>query len=392
MNQLENKPKFTLKQLYGEGAVYCSRNSFRENPWMPQDADDSNFLTAREIAISDLPTLVHKATQTEKMRQLCHISGIDFIEQKYQFEDAKEYAAILKTWEKEKKKVVFHYIHDKDEIARNLYWMDADVFNYLNNKSNLGEIVPEQFVPRRVVINQEQLANELKSWSTPIILKSGDDTPTSGGYGVMICYTDEQLQEAVERFQKEKTETIIIEEMLEAKENYCCQYIYSDDIGIQYLGTSKQLTDEDGYYNGNIFVDSVPQEVIDAGKAIMETGVKRGYKGIAGFDFILTKDGKVKAIDLNFRQNGSTSMLILHDYLAKPANKFLSYCSKGDNEEFFKTIKHFVERGVLFPLCYYDGDYFDIPIKSRFAGIWYADSLKEIEQYEKQLNDSGVTC
>ncbi|MGX9136518.1 L-aspartate--L-methionine ligase LdmS [Rummeliibacillus sp. JY-2-4R] len=392
MNRLKIKPKYTLKQLYGEDVVYCSRTSFRENPWMPQDTDQSNFLTAREIVISDLPTLVHKATQTNKAKQLFNILGINLPEQPYQFENAKEYAAVLKTWEKEQKEIVFHYIHDEDEIARDLYWMDADVFNYLNSKAYLGEIVPEQFVPRRVVINGNKLVDELKSWSTPLILKPGDDTPTSGGYGVMICYTDEQLQVAIERFQEEQTETIIIEEMLDAKDNYSCQYLYSEDLGIRYLGASEQLTDADGYYNGNILVNSVPQEVIDAGRKIMEFGVKKGFKGIAGFDLIVTNDGKIKAIDLNFRQNGSTSMLILHEQLGKSANKFLSYCSRGDNESFYKAIQYFIEKGVLFPLCYYDGDYFDVPVNSRFTGIWYADTLEEIEQYEKQLNDSGVTC
>ena len=66
MNQLKIKPKYTLKQLYGEDVVYCSRTSFRENPWMPQDKDESNFLTAREIVISRIPTLVHKATKQIK--------------------------------------------------------------------------------------------------------------------------------------------------------------------------------------------------------------------------------------------------------------------------------------------------------------------------------------
>ena len=48
-------------------------------------------------------------------------------------------------------------------------------------------------------------------------------------------------------------------------------------------------------------MNSVPQEVIDAERKIMEFGVKKGFKGIAGFDLIVTNDGKIKAIDLNFR-------------------------------------------------------------------------------------------
>ena len=33
--------------------------------------------------------------------------------------------------------------------------------------------------------------------------------------------------------------------------NYCVQFAYSDDIGIKYLGTAQQLTNDYGFYNGN---------------------------------------------------------------------------------------------------------------------------------------------
>ena len=82
-------------------------------------------------------------------------------------------------------------------------------------------------------------------------------------------------------------------------------------------------------------------------------------------------------------------MLILHEQLGKSANKFLSYCSKEDNESFYKAIKYFIEKGVLFPLCYYDGDYFGVPVTSRFTGIWYADTLEEIDNMKNNLRIQG---
>ena len=50
------------------------------------------------------------------------------------------------------------------------------------------------------------------------------------------------------------------------------------------------------------------------------------------------------AIDLNFRQNGSTSMLLLQEELNSSYQKFYSYFSNGDNEHFFNTILKFVKR------------------------------------------------
>lgn len=214
-----------------------------------------------------------------------------------------------------------------------------------------------------------------------------DDSPTSGGYGVIICHNKEELTEGLRQFRMTGTESIIIEELLQTKDNYSCQFVYSEELGIQYLGASQQITDDNGIYHGNIIVDEVPEKVIEVGRHIMEQGVAEGFVGVAGFDLIVTEAGDVQAIDLNFRQNGSTSMLMFHDTLGKPINKFASYVAQSpqENEVFFQTIKKFVEQKILFPLSFYDGNYFDEPVPSRFVGIWYADQLSEIEKHEQEL-------
>ena len=116
------------------------------------------------------------------------------------------------------------------------------------------------------------------------------------------------------------------------------------EIGVTYLGTAYQITDKYGFYAGNENVHDVPQQVIDAGREIMENGVKLGFFGVAGFDLLLDKNDDVFAIDLNFRQNGSTSMLLLQEELNSSYQKFYSYFSNGDNEHFFNTILKFVKR------------------------------------------------
>ena len=69
--------------------------------------------------------------------------------------------------------------------------------------------------------------------------------------------------------------------------------------------------------------------MIQAGKEIMEMGVAQGYYGVAGFDLLEDAQGDIFAIDLNFRQNGSTSMLLLEPILTQGFHKFYSYISPG---------------------------------------------------------------
>ncbi|ODV54542.1 L-aspartate--L-methionine ligase LdmS [Lysinibacillus fusiformis] len=381
------KPKYTLRQIYGENAVYTPRTPFSDNPWMMDDPHKLDALTSREVAIADIPVLVHRATQTEKAQELHQLTGLPWVEQPFSYDTQEEYLAHIRSWCEDDKTIVCQYIHDLEHMDRQCYWMDAEKFNELNSKAYIDHLIDSKFVPSRLNVETYRLSDAIKNWQPPVVLKPGDDSPTSGGYGVIICHNKEELTEGLRQFRMTGTESIIIEELLQTKDNYSCQFVYSEELGIQYLGASQQITDENGIYHGNIIVDEVPEKVIEVGRHIMEQGVAEGFVGVAGFDLIVTEAGDVQAIDLNFRQNGSTSMLMFHDTLGKPINKFASYVAQSpqENEVFFQTIKKFVEQKILFPLSFYDGNYFDEPVPSRFVGIWYADQLSEIEKLEQEL-------
>ncbi|MGG2113939.1 ATP-grasp domain-containing protein [Lysinibacillus pakistanensis] len=381
------KPKLTLRQIYGNHAVYTPRTPYSDNPWMMDDPHKLDALTSREVAIADIPVLVHRATQTGKAQELHELAGIPWVEQPYSYETQEEYIAQVQAWCEEGKTIVCQYIHDMEHMSRDCYWMDAEKFNELNTKAYIDHLIDSKFVPSRLNVETYRLSDAIKNWQPPVVLKPGDDSPTSGGYGVIICQNKNELTDGLRQFRMTGTESVIIEELLQTKDNYSCQFVYSEELGIQFLGASQQITDDNGIYEGNIIIDKVPKKVIEVGRHIMERGVAEGFVGVAGFDLIVTETGDVQAIDLNFRQNGSTSMLMFHDALGKPINKFASYVANNprQNESFYQTIKKFIAQGVLFPLSFYDGDYFSESVESRFVGIWYADTLEKIETYEREL-------
>lgn len=383
------KPKYTMREIYGD-VVFSARPAHEDNPWMPS-VEKLNALSGRESLIADVPVLVHEATQTEKARKLFQLAGLHFPEQPYVYDSKKDYDDVLKKWSAERKQIVLQYIHDVDTVDRDAYWMDAELLNYLNSKAYLRDIVPDKYVPEREVVSSKQLAEALKRWELPFVLKPGDETPTAGGYGVQICHTNEQLEVAKALFTQEGAENVIIEKYVEEIANYSCQYAYSPKIGLQYLGTSVQITDDEGIYAGNVMVSDVPEAVIQAGLEIMQSGVDKGYIGVAGFDLLWTAEGEVRAIDLNFRLNGSTSMLMYADSLGHPAAKFFTYdsVSPEHNEAFYNVLADYVARGVLLPLSYYDGDAFDDKQASTFVCIWHAFSLEDIEKYEEALYATG---
>ncbi|PHK49088.1 L-aspartate--L-methionine ligase LdmS [Staphylococcus edaphicus] len=388
--QRAQRPKLTLSDLYDSSVVYTSRPSYVSNPWLEPEEHQSNFLTGRELIIANhMPVIVHEASVTDKLKRLFETVGQRMPTNIIQFNDQQSYEQTLKKLAQEQqKKIYFQYIHGEDILTKDYYALDKDIFVALNNKARIPEWTNNKFLPRREVVKIEDFEAAVSLWEFPFVLKPGDDLPTAGGYGVMICYTEEDLAKAKIRIAnaKSETDTIIIEQKVEAKANYCVQFAYSENEGIRYIGTSKQLTDAYGYYSGNQNASDVPEHVIQAGREIMEIGVSKGYFGVAGFDLLLDDNEDVFAIDLNFRQNGSTSMLLLEPLLQDGYHKFYSYISPCDNEHFFTTILKYVRKGVLFPLSYYDGSWFENEtVQSRFGCIWHAESKETVDALEQQF-------
>ncbi|KIX89848.1 hypothetical protein TP70_11085 [Staphylococcus microti] len=396
MTDVKNKyPHVTMAQLYADDVVYSSRPSYISNPWLEPDEHQSNFLSARELLIADMPVIVHEASVTDKLATLFALINHTIPNNLYYFNDQQSYEQLLQRLSLEEgRKIYFQYVHDDSIVPPQQYAMNKQTFVDLNNKSKIPEWTDGKYLPRREVVAFEDFEPAVRQWDLPVVIKPGDELPTAGGYGVMICYTQDELECAIERVKKAEaaTDTLIIEQCVEAVENYCVQFAQHPDKGILYLGAAKQLTNEYGFYKGNVNAQHVPQAVIDAGHALMEKAVAVGFVGIAGFDILEDANGDVYAIDLNYRQNGSTSMLLLDEALTGTHHKFYSYVAKGDNARFFEAIQTFVKKGVLFPLSYYDGDWYeDRHVDSRFGCIWHADSDETIAEYERAfLEQAGL--
>ncbi len=388
MKNLTAKLPLTLHQLYGDQVVFTSRPSYGKNPWLTTEGHQSNMLTARELLIADMPVILHEATVGDKTRALFAAADIELPGNYRIYTDEQSYNARLREAEDNGEKIFFQYTHETDYVNPETSYIDRPTFIALNNKMRLADWTKGKFLPRRDIVSADELEAQLANWEYPYVIKPADDHPTAGGYGVMICYNDDDLKRALQRIGNVADATdFVIEDFIQAESNYCVQYAYSETLGLKYLGASIQNTDQYGKYKGNSTASQVPDKVIEAGREIMQNGIDAGYRGIAGFDLLVDSDGDVYAIDLNFRQNGSTSLLLVNDLLAGEHKKFFGYYAEIDNSAFYSRIMEEVKSGQLFPLAYYDGDYYSKnETPSRFVGIWHGTKA------EIELKDSEFTA
>ncbi|MFC6118087.1 ATP-grasp domain-containing protein [Macrococcoides bohemicum] len=381
-----------MKDLYGEKVMYSSRPSYTFNPWLQPEEHQSNLLSARELLIAEMPVVVHEATVTDKTEALFNAVGFDMPNGFRVYNTRESYEQVLRDAVADGEKIFFQYAHEEELVSGDKYVVPRNKFLALNNKSILDKWTKGKFLPKRDVVAIEEFENTVRKWSLPFVIKPGDEHPTAGGYGVMLCYTQEDVERSIKRVREaEGTEQMIIEQFIEPVHNYCVQYAYSEELGIKFIGSSQQITEKYGKYRGNIINHDIPQNVIDAGMEIMQNGVEAGYAGIAGFDLLVDSEGAIYAIDLNFRQNGSSSLLLLDSVLSGDYKKFLAYYSAGDNAKFFDVILNEVKAGYLFPLAYYNGDYKEKDgFPSRFICIWHGDEdvvESRVKAFEARLKE-----
>ncbi|MDM5337017.1 ATP-grasp domain-containing protein [Fictibacillus enclensis] len=390
-------PRYTFSEIYGPDLIFNPRPSFAHNKWIPDCPVKLDLLTGSQFAVmGDMPVICSRSVTTRQATDLYERAGLQLRFPMHYYSTEEDYRNLFKRLEDERKRMVVQHIHPEEEMSALNYWIDPKLVQYLNNKANLEELVPEGHAPKRVSTTAAKLHEHLEAFSFPCVVKAATNEANAAGFDVFICRTDEDIQKAEKFF--ETCEGIVIEEYLEIEHNYCVQFACTFDEKLIYLGSTVQNIDENAKYKGNwVDEDSEPDsEVIKIGRRIMEEGCKRGYRGIAGFDIAVTPDGRKIAFDLNYRVNGSTAALLLKDsiteQLGKRVVKYVSWKSSGGIEPLYDTVKQAIEDGYFVPLSIYNGS--ESPYEDAdtlIQGLVLGDSRYEADQKEHIFERAGLS-
>ncbi|WP_216824708.1 ATP-grasp domain-containing protein [Paragemmobacter aquarius] len=183
---------------------------------------------------------------------------------------------------------------------------------WLNQRGSLPALVPAENVPpRRLVEGAGLIDSALKSLRLPAVVKAADSAGTSGGAGVAIARAARHRKRARHRFAD--CSAIIIEDFIPARTNICVQVAVLPDASVQLIGASAQICSPGGLYLGSVAGPDIRQPSGSSALAltIAARAAALGFRGIAGFDILENADGQLFAIDLNFRPNGSTPLLLV---------------------------------------------------------------------------------
>jgi len=394
----------TLADVYGPGHVYCPRASFTVPGWLPRNASTLDLVTGGQLTIAGaMPVLCSAGVATDEAQRLLADAGLAVTAPLLRYAGADEYAAVLEALVRTGTRLVCQHVHPAAEVPEASTWIPPRVLRFLNNKGNLGALVPEALVPARRLVRLADVARgagEAGDDATsaalarrPVVLKAASDLSSAAGGGVWICRDDADLVRASRELAG--VEAVVVEELLPIERSVCLHFVVAIDGDIRYLGAAEQVVDAAGRWQGNwITNEAAPSAAVAAGYEIMRRAVLRGYIGFAGFDVACCADGRLRVLDLNFRVNGSMTAVFLRGEMSRlravGAMRLRTWRGSGDFASLIAAAGDAVAAGTLVPLAVYD------PVRGKtdgpplLAGLLLGDARDEVARREADLARRGL--
>ncbi|WP_457936055.1 hypothetical protein [Mesorhizobium sp. 10J20-29] len=288
-----------------------------------------------------------------------------------------------------------HYYPNPPGILSDLSpLVDDKILRELNNKGAFARHIDPSMMPsRRIVENPSE--DEIANLPFPIVVKAATDEPNGAGQQVLVCENERHIKRAASRFSG--TPYLVLEDYVDAQENWAVQCAIMPDGSVEIEGGTLQITSRSGIYAGNLFdmAKKVPSRALAVARAAAEAGAKAGYRGICGFDILVTRAEEAFLVDPNFRPTWSTPFLFhcqsllvsrgmrcarfVNCAMPQRLDKFLSFCRPG------------FEAGWLLPVATYDPEFGNISGEdSRMLVMILGGDRLEIETLEKKLRRMGA--
>lgn len=192
-----------------------------------------------------------------------------------------------------------------------------DTTAWLNDKKNLKNFVPEDFLPAELgrFRNGHDFITHVGELAVPFVAKISS---SSAGDGVFICKTEVDVAKAVAKI-KDVADSVLVTEYIEVYRNFGIQFgvSYTTSFSPRIIGVSEQITTPDGEFLGGIIGhDSLPDGVGLVAEVILSdilpAARELGWFGVGCFDVLIDTQGKAYIIDANFRMTGMTAHLIAY--------------------------------------------------------------------------------
>ncbi|MFM8980305.1 MAG: ATP-grasp domain-containing protein [Planctomycetia bacterium] len=295
----------------GPEVAWLPPRSPRLMAWSPPAAGHVHGQTGGQLAVAGpLRYVVHAGCITAPTLELLAQAGLPVEAQLEAYDSDAGLLALLRRLCAAGLRLCAQRLMPEDELPARHALVAPGLLAWLNDKAALPALVPPAHLPRRRVLPVAALPDAARLLAGgPVVLKASTHVPSGGGHAVWVVRTPAEVEAVRERLAGEPR--VVLEELLPIARTLCVHATVDAQGATHLWGAAEEIV-EGTAWRGNWMdaaTDTLPAGVLEATRACVEAAARHGYRGVAGVDVALCRDGRPpQVLDLNFRTNGSTTL------------------------------------------------------------------------------------
>lgn len=311
------RPSRTFDQLLPPGAVYAPRTTIEHVGWVLSEAYRLDTLTGLTLLVTgSVPLLCHQNTVTPEILAFFEACGAAPSAHRVTYQTAEQAFEQTRRWAADGRHIVCPYPLPAESCEPHALLVPDALYRWLNDKSNLDELVDADWLPPAVMLGPDAAQDLLTAFvGEPVYIKACVAGASGAGIDVRYAPDVKARQQALEWLagHAQAFSGVRVELALEIPICWCLNLSIQRD-HIEYLGAAIQLFASPGQQCGSRIDPSQmpPASAVEEVMRIARKAQQMGYRGLAGFDLGLTAQARPFIFDLNFRMVSSTAQLLLH--------------------------------------------------------------------------------
>ena len=307
-------------QFFPPRTAFMARADLTETRLLGYQPLNQDAVTATLCGLMNgRPTVRHRSGVTAAILQTYERAGVHVDEDLHAYDTAAEADALAHRLIAMGYRLTAPYPTAEGRFPKGAMLVPNDLWRTLNDKTNLARIVPEGHVMARQIVALCDVPD--LAAHGPVWIKAAGGLATGWGFAVRFCPDADARARAAADFAAMGGIThVIVEADADADHCWCASIVVRDDDTL-FAGFAEQEFASPGRQAGSVIDPDHPIPAAAQSLAVDVGNAARamGFRGIAGLDIGLARDGRLIVFDPNFRFNSSSAQALLHGSASRRA-------------------------------------------------------------------------
>jgi hypothetical protein len=353
------QPSLQPEQMFPAKTAFMARTSLARTRLLGyQPVNQDAVTTTLPGLLGGMATVRHRSGVTPEILVAYQRAGLHVAEDLHAYDSGEEAEAIADRLIAGGYRLMFPYPPTEGRFPESGLLVGTPLWERLNAKDNLADLVPPEHLPKRQVMTLAAAAAHRPAG--PVWLKAAGAQPTGWGFAVRACRDQASYEQGlVDLAALPGVSSVILEEDVPVTHCWCASIGVTDQAA-HFAGWAEQEFSSPGHQSGSVINPLAPFPA--AGQALVvalgEIARGLGYRGLAGFDVGQTSEGRLVVFDPNFRFNSSTPLAMFHGAMVArsglPAARGFHMTHKAPLARLIQAQQRAVDEGWFLPHRFLD--------------------------------------